>query len=65
MVAVKLSVYVGEDRKLAVKLPEDAPIGMVQIEVTPMETADETDALWSQLLASGVQQFVDEDRGTY
>jgi hypothetical protein len=31
MVAVKLNVVIGEDRRLEVNLPEDAPTGLVQL----------------------------------
>ena len=54
MVAVKLSVYVGEDRNLQVKLPEDAPTGMLQLVLTSIEMPADDDALRAQLIAADV-----------
>jgi hypothetical protein len=55
MVAVTVSVYVGEDRKLAITLPADAPMGLVQLVVTPLETSDDdSQDLRARLIAAGV-----------
>jgi len=55
MVAVRLSAYVGEDRKLEVTLPADAPTGLVQLVVTPLETPEDDDQeLRTRLIAAGV-----------
>ncbi len=33
MVAVKLSVYIGEDRRVTIQLPDDVPVGSADLEV--------------------------------
>jgi len=55
MVAVRISAYVGKDRKPEVTLPADAPIGLVQLVVTPLEIPDDdSQELRSRLIAAGV-----------
>ena len=39
MDAIKLSVWVGEDKKLVIDLPEDVPVGQADIVITPREEA--------------------------
>jgi hypothetical protein len=38
MSVVKLSVWVGEDKRLIVDLPPEAPVGLVDIQISPHET---------------------------
>lgn len=59
MVAVKLSVYVGEDRNVTIKFPDEVPVGqvdlIVQIPSEPAETKanPERERLRAKLLAAG------------
>ncbi len=59
MVAVKLSVYVGEDRNVTIKFPDEVPVGqvdlIVQIPSEPAETEvnPERERLRAKLLAAG------------
>ena len=34
MNAIKLSVWVGEDKRLTIDLPEDVPVGLVDVQIT-------------------------------
>lgn len=42
MDAIKLSVWVGEDKRLTIDLPEDVPIGPVDVVIIPRESAKAT-----------------------
>jgi hypothetical protein len=39
MDAIKLTVWVGEDKKLVIDLPEEIPVGQADIVITPREEA--------------------------
>ena len=59
MVAVKLSVYVGEDRNVTIKFPDEVPVGQVDLIVqVPSEPAEigvnpDRERLRAKLLAAG------------
>jgi hypothetical protein len=59
MVAVKLSVYVGEDRNVTIKFPDEVPVGQVDLIVqVPSETVKsganpDRERLRTKLLAAG------------
>ncbi len=59
MVAVMLSVYVGEDRNVTIKFPDEVPVGqvdlIVQVPSQPTEVAEnpERERLRAKLLAAG------------
>jgi len=38
MVAVKLSVYVGEDRKVTIQVPDEIPVGPAELTIRPTQT---------------------------
>ena len=42
MAAIKMSVWVGEDKRLVVELPADTPTGLAEVVITPQETKGET-----------------------
>jgi hypothetical protein len=56
MVAIRLSAMVGKDRRLVVDLPEDTPIGPVELVITPaVEPSNlERDQLRGLLQAAGL-----------
>ena len=60
MNAVTLSVVVGEDRQLVIKLPEEIPVGPVELVIRPAPSIDQValraarDAARQKLLAAGV-----------
>lgn len=58
MDAIKLSVVIGQDRRLVVQLPDDTPLGPAEIVIKPSESAAESanparEAAKAKLLAMG------------
>lgn len=61
MVAVKLSVYVGEDRRVTIQLPDEVPVGSAELELTiqpetPVKdnaATSERERLRAKLIAAG------------
>jgi hypothetical protein len=61
MVAVKLNVVIGEDRRLVIDLPDDVPVGPAEITIQPEIASDESDdALRARLIAAGLLVNPDE-----
>jgi hypothetical protein len=59
MVAVKLNVVIGEDRRLVIDLPDDVPVGPAEITIQPeitveMQDEQQPEALWNKLYAAGI-----------
>jgi hypothetical protein len=62
MVAIRLSAIVGEDRQVVVQLPDDTPLGTVELEVRLLETPalDQREELRAQLMAVGLLATFDD-----
>jgi hypothetical protein len=56
MVAIRLSAMVGKDRRLVIDLPEEVPVGEVQLLITAADTTSisEREALRAHLQAAGL-----------
>lgn len=56
MVAIRLSAVIGEDRQLVVKLPDDTPIGAVELEIHLLNSPvhEEREEMRARLLAAGL-----------
>ncbi len=44
MDAIKLAVWVGEDKKLVINLPPDTPVGLVDVQILPRKTENQAAA---------------------
>lgn len=56
MVAIRVSAVIGEDRQLVVQLPEDTPVGAVELEIHLLNSPvhEEREEIRARLLAAGL-----------
>ncbi len=56
MVSIRLSVVIGEDRRLVVDLPDNTPVGPAELEIHPVEMShtQEYEEIKARLLAAGL-----------
>jgi hypothetical protein len=59
MDAIKISVTIGEDRKLVLELPSDVPVGKAELTIQPVAQPEDApvnptrDEMYAKLLADG------------